>query len=151
MNAVMADSTLSKLRRSLRLFDRIDGTALTSILVIILFSVFIFNGMLLSSHHSFTPDLPRVFHPVAMPAANREDALKVTITRDGQVYFGVNRVDPIALKEELQERLNSDVERKVYILADARVRWRTVKSVLQAVQDAGILRVAIMADQRRFH
>jgi hypothetical protein len=32
-------------------------------------------------------DLLRVDHPSLMPGANRENALSVTVTRDGNVYF----------------------------------------------------------------
>jgi biopolymer transport protein ExbD len=41
------------------------------------------------------------------------------------------------------------VERKVYIKADMRARWGAVKQALDAARAAGILRVAILTDQRR--
>jgi hypothetical protein len=37
----------------------------------------------------------------------------------------------------------------VYIIADMRARWSTVKIVLEGVRSAGIIRVAFLADQRR--
>jgi len=46
---------------------------------------------------------------------------------------------------DLQDR---DVERKVYIHADNRAQWGTVKLVLNGVSEAGILRVAFLAYQR---
>jgi biopolymer transport protein ExbD len=44
---------------------------------------------------------------------------------------------------------DKSIERKIYIRADARARWGTVKVVLDGVRAAGILRVAFLVDSRR--
>jgi biopolymer transport protein ExbD/biopolymer transport protein TolR len=101
-------------------------------------------------HYGVSADLPRVWHPVSMPGALRDDAMKVSILRDGQVYFCNERVWSDDLGRRIQDRLKDrSVERKVYITADARARYGTVKAVLDGVRSAGILRVAFLADQRR--
>ena len=95
-------------------------------------------------------DLPKVSHPVSMRGADREDAMKVTITRDGKAYFGNEQIRSGDLPAKIQDRLKDrDVERKVYIVADMRARWGTVKMVLDGVRSAGIIRVAFLVDQRR--
>ena len=95
-------------------------------------------------------DLPKVLHPVAMRGAEREDAIKISITRDGKVYLGTEQVWPPDLPARIQDRLTDrEVERKVYIVADMRARWGGVKLALDAVRSAGIIRVAFLADQRR--
>ena len=101
-------------------------------------------------HHGVSVDLPKVPHPVAMRGADREDAMKATVTRDGKVYFGNEQIRFGDLPAKIQERLKDrDVERKVYVVADMRSRWGTVKLVLDGVRSAGIIRVAFLADQRR--
>ena len=95
-------------------------------------------------------DLPNAQHPVSMPGAGREDALKVTIMRNGQVYLGSDHILAADLAGKIQDRLqHRGVERKVYITADARARWGQVKQVLDGIRSAGILRVAFLAEQRR--
>jgi hypothetical protein len=42
-----------------------------------------------------------------------------------------------------------EVERKVYIVADMRARWGGVRLALDGVKNAGIVRVAFLADQGR--
>jgi biopolymer transport protein TolR len=101
-------------------------------------------------HYGVSPDLPKVSHPISMPGALREDVLQVTILRDGKVYFGREQVFPFSVGEKIQARLKDrDLERKVYIRADARARYGTVKIVLDGVRSAGVLTVAFLADQRR--
>jgi biopolymer transport protein ExbD/biopolymer transport protein TolR len=105
-----------------------------------------------SSHYHYrsSVDLPKVLHPVSMPWASREDAMIVSVTRDGKVYFGVDHINPAELAQKIADRLKDhSVERKVYIKADMRARWGAVKQALDAARAAGILRVAILTDQRR--
>ena len=103
-------------------------------------------------HHGISVDLPRVSYPVSMPGANREDAIKITIMRDGKVFIRNEQIVPTefvvaqTLTKCLEDR---EVEHKAYIVAEARAYWGTVRLVLQGVHDAGIIRVAFLADQRR--
>jgi biopolymer transport protein ExbD len=85
-----------------------------------------------------------------MPGAAREDAMKVTITRDGKVYFGVEQVRSSDLSQKISDRLKDpEVEWKVYIVADMRARWGSIKPVLDGVHAAGIRRIAFLVDQQR--
>ena len=98
-------------------------------------------------HYGISADLPKVSHPISMPGALREDVMQITIFRDGKVYFDNEQVFPLFVGEKIQARLkDSDLERKVYIRADSRARYGTVKVVLDGVRSAGIVRVAILAD-----
>lgn len=75
-----------------------------------------------------------------MLAANREDAIVVAIMRDGKVFFGNELVTAEQLPEKIREWLSHYAERKVYIKADARARYGTVWTVLEAVRSAGVER-----------
>jgi biopolymer transport protein ExbD len=102
------------------------------------------------AHHTNAVDVPKVLHPVSMPGAGREDAMKVTITRDGKVYFGVEQVRSSDLLQKISDRMKDpEVEWKVYIVADMRARWDSIKPVLDGVHAAGIRRIAFLVDQRR--
>jgi biopolymer transport protein TolR len=84
-----------------------------------------------------------------MPGALREDVMLVSVTRDGQIYFGSDQIDSADLSGKIKNRLKDrGVERKVYINADLRARWGGVKQVLDVVRSAGILRVAFLVNQR---
>jgi biopolymer transport protein ExbD len=96
-----------------------------------------------------TAPLPNASHAVSMPGALREDVMLVSVTRDGQIYFGSDQIDSADLSGKIKNRLKDrGVERKVYINADLRARWGGVKQVLDVVRSAGILRVAFLVNQR---
>jgi biopolymer transport protein TolR len=95
-------------------------------------------------------DLPHTTHAVSMPGALREDVMQISVTRDGRIYFGSDQIgSEIELSSKIQDRLKDrGVERKVYISADMRARWGSVKQAADAVRSAGILRVAFLVNQR---
>jgi biopolymer transport protein TolR len=102
----------------------------------------------------FAVDLPRVAvdlakasNPIEMAEADREDALVVAITRDGNVWFGSNHVTLENLPVVIQQRVSQGAERTVYIRADMRARYGGVARVLACVRAAGIERVAFLVEK----
>jgi|ERR1700687_5675912 len=83
-----------------------------------------------------------------MPGANREDALTVVILRDGSIYFGKGRTKAGDLPEQIREAVGRGAEKKIYIRGDARVRYRTVLEVLDAIRSAGVEKIAFLVYQR---
>ncbi|MGC1647761.1 MAG: biopolymer transporter ExbD [Candidatus Sulfotelmatobacter sp.] len=133
-----------------KLFSGIDTTAFAAIMVVLVFAELISGAMSYNPHHGVSVDVPRILYPIAMPGAMQDDVMQVSITPDGKAFFGSDQIVPDYLTEKIQTRLaDLDVERKVYIRADARARFGTVKVVVDGVRSAGILRVAFLVDQRR--
>lgn len=137
-----------KRRRRNELRCRIDVTALLSIQLAILFLYFVFAGQVHES--GISVELPKSRHFVAAPEADSEDALVVTITYDGKIYFEMQRLfDPKWLSDRLQDRLGGDVVRKVYFKVDARARYCEVREALEGVRLAGIERVIFLTQAPR--
>lgn len=65
-----------------------------------------------------------------MPEADNTDAWIVTITADGNLYFGVEPVTPEGLADKMM-RTPRNREAKLYIKADGRARFADVESVLE--------------------
>lgn len=131
-----------------RLICRIDVAALAAVMFALLAT---FLGQYVN-----LPDLPRgvsvdmakVSHPAAMPAALREDALEVAVTRDGKVWLGGDQVLLNSLPQAIRERVRLGAERKAYIRADKRARYGEVKQVLDRVRSAGIENIAFIVGER---
>ena len=69
---------LRKPRTSASLFSGFNTLQFASVMGLVVFVVLIiFMTAPTHSHHGFSPDLPQVLHPVAMPGADRDDAMKV--------------------------------------------------------------------------
>lgn len=135
--------------RSLKLFCRIDNSAFAAIMIVLVFTMLLTASWMPTPHHGIVADLPKAFHPIPLPGSQRYDAMIVTVMRDGSIYFGADKLGSDQLRSKILERLRDrSVERRVYIRADKRVWYRTVKEVLDGVRSAGIERVAFLVDQR---
>jgi biopolymer transport protein ExbD len=115
---------------------------------LVLLIVFMLNPTILSPHFTRSVDLAQVNHATPMRWALREDAMIVTVNRDGNVFLGALQVRVFNLPGDLQERLHRGAESKVYIKADARVKYGDVVAVVSAVRTAGIEQIAYMTELR---
>ena len=125
-----------------------DVSAFASVLVV-LASIFLL--LILSEarpfHHGGAT-LARVTQPIPMPSALREDAIIVTIFRDSRVVFANQIVTSDQLPALILESLKDGSERKVYIRADARAKYKTISEVVDGVQMAGIQNIAFLVEER---
>ncbi len=139
---------LRKSRTLPKLFSDFNTLPFASVMAMVVFVLLLVFMTIPIDHHGVSADLPRVSHPIPMPGALREDVIKVTIVRDGKVYLGPEQVNVLDVHAKIEDRLRDrEVERKIYIVADARARWGTVKDVLSGVRGTGIIRVAFLVDQ----
>lgn len=135
-------------RRSTYVY-KMDATCLAAVYIAILFLLMPWTPHTSYGRYPRRPvDLAVVKHAVPMPGALREDALIVSVTRDGGVYFGNLRVQLADLPEQVLKSMNKDVERKIYLVADARAKYGDVKAVLEILKKTGIENVALIVDSR---
>jgi biopolymer transport protein TolR len=99
--------------------------------------------------HGVSIDLPKANVPVVMPGVDREDALIVSIHKDGTIYFATEKLIAEQLPAKIHKALKPGVERKVYIKADARTRYSNVAEVLDGVRAAGLENVAFIIEKRQ--
>jgi biopolymer transport protein ExbD len=137
--------------RSEKFFSDFNTLQFASVMGIVLFVILLaFMVQPVSTDGGVSVDRPMVRHATSMPGALREDAMTVSILRDGKVYFGSDQIDPTFLPQKIAERLKDrGVERKVYVAADMRARWGGVKKVLDGIRSVGTLRVAFLVNQRK--
>ncbi len=127
------------------LIRTIDVSALAAIMFVLLFMFMMVTAI---PHYGVSADLPKVRHAISLHGARREDALIVSILRDGTMYFGKDKTRPRDLPAQIREGVARGAEKKIYIRADARIEYATVLEVLDAVRSAGVEKVAFLAEQR---
>jgi biopolymer transport protein TolR len=79
-------------------------------------------------YHVWVPtDLPQSVYAASRPKATREDAIRITLTRDGSVFYRNTKVLPGALPDLIRKSEQEGSERRVYLAADAKARYGDVK------------------------
>jgi len=92
-------------------------------------------------------DLAYAASATPQQGAVREDALTITVTRTGEILFGPTRISPEDLPGQLRARMVADVERRVYIKADARAKYSDVKIILRLIGEANISDVTLLTER----
>jgi biopolymer transport protein ExbD/biopolymer transport protein TolR len=94
-------------------------------------------------------DMAKARNPTTMADADKEDAVVVAITRDGQTYLspGLLKVQPDQLTQKVKELLTNKAEKTVFIKADARARYDRVEEVVDDLRAGGVDQLGLLTDQ----
>jgi len=98
--------------------------------------------------HGTSLDLAVVDHAKPMLSAIREDAMLVTVTRDGRVFYGTHQMRGDDLPPAIRDAVRRGSERKVYLKVDARAKYGDAVVVIDQVRQAGIENIGIITDRR---
>jgi biopolymer transport protein ExbD len=92
-------------------------------IMIALLFMFLANTSPIHGRWGAPVDRARSFHAVAQPGALREDAMKVYVTRDGNVFFGPRVIALNELTDRVRGALREGAEKRIYLSVDARSRY----------------------------
>ncbi len=94
-------------------------------------------------------ELPKARNPIALPDADKEDAIKVSITRDSQVFLspGLERVAPEDLAPKVRDLLMNRTSRVVFIRADGRAKYEKVEDVVDNLRSGGVDQLGLLTEQ----
>jgi biopolymer transport protein ExbD len=98
------------------------------------------------THHGLVCDLYISRHLTSLPAAARDEAVRVMLSRDGTIYFGNCRVTSEDLAEQIRPCLESGAQHKVFFVVDQRARFGNLSAVLDEVRHAGIWDIAFLTE-----
>lgn len=121
----------------------INVTPMVDVMLVLLIIFMVVTPML---NNKVNVQLARAQSAVAMPDAEHEDAVKVSITRDGKVYLGANQISLADLGPKAQDLLQNKPDKTVYIRSDARARYGIVMDAIDNLRTAGVDQVAFLTE-----
>jgi biopolymer transport protein ExbD/biopolymer transport protein TolR len=124
----------------------INVTPMVDVMLVLLIIFMVITPML---QKGISVDMAKVNNPTPMQDADKEDALLVSVMRDGTVYFGADKVAPDALGGKVKDRLTNRTNKMVYVKADARAHFGSVVQVVDAVRSAGVDDLGLLTEQRK--
>jgi biopolymer transport protein ExbD len=139
---------LKTLKRENSLYCRIDLWGFVSVMVVLLFVLIVAKTTYVDLPRN-SVDLSESHHAVSMPGALREDAMRVNIKPDGSIYFGHVSISHDGLSDLIREGLKNGGEKRVYVSADARVKYGAVIEVLNEIRLAGVEKVSFLTWRRQ--
>ena len=126
----------------------IDVSGFAGIMLALLF-LMMFGEMYPMHPKSLPVDMAFARHSTPQPNAWREDAVIVTITRDGGLYLLNTRVTPADVPPQLRDLMGSREDKTVFVRADARAKYGDVKIALDSIRAANLINIIFLTDSAR--
>jgi len=124
----------------------INVTPMVDVMLVLLIIFMVITPML---QKGISVDMAKVNNPTPMEDADKEDALLVSVMRNGDVFFGADKIPVDALTSKVKDRLTGRVNKEVYLKADARAHYGKVVEVVDAVRAAGVDDLGLLTEQRK--
>ncbi|MGA2902797.1 MAG: biopolymer transporter ExbD [Candidatus Korobacteraceae bacterium] len=125
--------------------SNINVTPMVDVMLVLLIIFMVITPML---QKGASVDMAKVNNPTSMPDADKEDALLVVVMRDGQIYFGTDRIKMEDLTTKVKDRLADKPNKQIFIRADMRAKYGSVVDVVDNVRAAGVDDVGLLTEQR---
>jgi len=126
--------------------SNINVTPMVDVMLVLLIIFMVITPML---QKGVTVDLAKVNNPVQMPDADKEDALVIAVMRNGDIFFGNDRITGDQLTNKIKDRISNRVDKRVYLRADARAKYKSVVDVVDNIRAAGVDDLGLETDQKK--
>src|SRR5437764_307082 len=135
---------MAKRNEGAKVNSNINVTPMVDVMLVLLIIFMVITPML---QKGVSVDMAKVNNPTPMPDADKEDALLVSIMRDGKIYFGTDAVTVETIADKVKDRLANRVDKRVFIKSDARAKYGNVVDVVDNVRSAGVDDVGLLTEQ----
>jgi biopolymer transport protein ExbD/biopolymer transport protein TolR len=125
--------------------SNINVTPMVDVMLVLLIIFMVITPML---QNKVAVDMAKVDNPIAMPDADKKDAIVVAVTRDGGVFLGQDKVALTDLGPRVQEKLADKPGKTIYIRADARAQYLAVENAIDAVRTSGVDDVGLLTQKK---
>ena len=137
---------LAKRNEGAKVSSDINVTPMVDVMLVLLIIFMVVTPML---QHGVSVDMAKVNNPTPMEDADREDALLVSVMRNGDVFFGTDKISVDNLTTKVKDRLANKADKRVYVKADARAHFGNVVQVVDSVRAAGVDDLGLLTEQRK--
>jgi biopolymer transport protein ExbD/biopolymer transport protein TolR len=125
----------------------INVTPMVDVMLVLLIIFMVITPMLTKGA---PVEMVKAKNPIAMQAADKEDAILIAITRDSKVFLspGNKQVNSEDLPGKVRDLLTNRTDKTVYIKADKRAKYEKVEDVIDNLRAAGVDELGLLTEGR---
>jgi biopolymer transport protein ExbD len=84
-----------------------------------------------------------------MPAADRDDAIIVAVTRDGNFFLspGSKKIGLEAISDNVKDLVASRLDKTVYVRSDARAKYGDVVKAVDQIRATGVEKIGMLTEK----
>jgi biopolymer transport protein ExbD/biopolymer transport protein TolR len=135
-----------KLPKAPPVVSDINVTPMVDVMLVLLIIFMVITPMLTKGAQV---TLVKTHNPIKMQEADKEDAVLISVTRDGKVFLspGNNMIQVDQLAGKVKDLQQNRTDKTVYIRADARARFATVTDVIDALRTDGVDQLGLITEE----
>jgi len=92
-------------------------------------------------------DMARTDTARDMQDADKEDAVVVAVTRDGNIFLGNTQIQKADLSGQVKDRISNKLDKTVYLKSDARAKYGDVVAVVDEIRSAGVDQLGLLTER----
>ena len=124
----------------------INVTPMVDVMLVMLIIFMVITPML---SKGIPLDLTKVNNPIAMADADKDDAVVVSVTKDGKVYLGPDKSSVEAIPEKVKDMLKDRIDKTCYVRGDSRARYEIVVNVVDALRSSGVDQIGLLTESTK--
>src|SRR5438477_5249494 len=135
-----------KLKKAPEVTSEINVTPMVDVMLVLLIIFMVITPMLTKG---VAVDMVKARNPIAMKDADKEDAILIGITRNGEVFLspGNKRVTSDDLPGKVRDLQTNKLDKTVYVKADMRSKYEKVEEVVDNLRAAGVDQLGLLTEQ----
>jgi len=122
----------------------INVTPMVDVMLVLLIIFMVITPML---SKGVSVDKVKTRNPIAMQAADKSDAITISVTRDGKTYLNTTQLPASELAPKVKDLLSNRLDKMVYLNGDQRAKYEVVLEIVQNLQAAGVDQVGLLTEQ----
>jgi biopolymer transport protein ExbD len=119
---------------------------MADIMLVLLIIFMVVTPMLQKTHQV---DLAPTNNPHDMKNADKDDAIVVAISRDGNIFIGNNEVKKEDIMTQIKDRISDRLDKTVYVKSDARAKYGRVVEVVDEIRSAGVDQLGLLTQKNQ--
>ena len=134
-----------QLKKAPEVTSDINVTPMVDVMLVLLIIFMVITPMLTKGA---PVDLVRAKNPIAMKDADKEDAILVAITRNGEIFLspGNKRLTAEDLAGKVRDLQTNKLDKTVYLKADMRAKYERVEEVVDNLRAAGVDQLGLLTE-----
>jgi len=135
---------MAKRTSSLGAVSDINVTPMVDVMLVLLIIFMVITPML---QKGVSVDMAKVQNPRPMADAEKEDAVELAITRDGNFYLGNDKIKLDQITPTVKDRIANKLDKTVYVKSDAQAKYGDVVEVIDNVRAAGVDALGLITEK----
>ena len=119
---------------------------MADIMLVLLIIFMVVTPMLQKDH---PVDLARTNTAKDMQDADKEDAIVIAVTRDGNIFLRTTQIRKEEITSEVKDRIANRLDKTVYVKSDARAKYGDVVAVVDEIRSAGVDQLGLLTEQNQ--